>query len=58
MDGTLAHTFMQLPGVESSSPYPGDSPPTMITQWVLNQYFNFPFQLSDVTSVRSESFTP
>jgi penicillin G amidase len=58
MDGTLAHTFMQLPGVESCSPYPGDAQPTMITQWVLNQYFNFPFQLSDVTSVRSEAFTP
>jgi hypothetical protein len=58
MDGTLAHTFMQLPGVESAQAYPGDGQPTMLTQWVQNQYFNFPFQLSDVTSVRSESFSP
>ncbi|HSP18548.1 MAG TPA: penicillin acylase family protein, partial [Myxococcaceae bacterium] len=58
MDGTLAHTFMQLPGVESASAYPGDGQPTMLNQWVQNQYFNFPFQTSDVTSVRSESFSP
>ena len=58
MDGTLAHTFMQLPGVESAQAYPGDGQPTMLNQWVQNQYFNFPFQLSDVTSVSSESFSP
>jgi hypothetical protein len=44
--------------VESASAYPGDGQPTMLNQWVQNQYFNFPFQLSDVTSVRSESFSP
>jgi len=58
MDGTLAHTFMQLPGVESGNAYPGDGQPTMLNQWVQNQYFNFPFQKSDATSVRSESFSP
>ena len=57
MDGDLAHTFMQLPGVESGNAYPGDSQPTMLTQWVLNQYFNFPVQLSEVTS-SGESFSP
>ncbi|HVP62030.1 MAG TPA: penicillin acylase family protein [Myxococcaceae bacterium] len=57
MDGTVAHTFMQLPGVESEAPYPfGKS--TMLTQWVLNQYFNWPHNAADVTSVRSESYSP
>ena len=57
MDGTVDHTFMQLPGVESGGPYPfGKS--TMLTQWVLNQYFNWPHNTADVTSVRSESYSP
>jgi len=57
MDGTVAHTFMQLPGVESGAAYPfGQS--TMLTQWVLNQYFNWPHAAADVTSVRSETYSP
>ncbi len=57
MDGTAANTFMQLPGVESEEAFPTNQP-TMLTQWVLNQYFNFPFQSSEVTSTRSETFSP
>jgi Protein related to penicillin acylase len=57
MDGTVANTFMQLPGVESGGPYPfGKS--TMLTDWVQNKYFNWPFNAADVTSVRIETFSP
>ena len=57
MEGTVANTFMQLPGVESGGPYPfGQS--TMLTDWVQNKYFNWPFQPSEVTSVRSETYSP
>ena len=56
MDGTAANTFMQLPGVESGGPYPGGS--TMLTDWVLNKYFNFPHASAEVTSVRSETYSP
>jgi hypothetical protein len=58
MDGQLAHTFMQLPGVESGNAYPATTQPTMLTQWVQNQYFNFPVNITDVTSVSSETFSP
>ena len=57
MDGTVDHTFMQLPGVESGGPYPFGRQ-TMLTDWVLNQYFNWPHNAADVTSVRSETFSP
>ncbi len=57
MDGKVEHTFEQLPGVESGGPYPFGRE-TMMTDWVLNKYFNWPFQASDVTSVRSETFSP
>ena len=57
MDGAAANTFMQLPGVESGGPYPfGKS--TMLTDWVLNTYFNFPHNSADVTSVRTETYSP
>jgi len=57
MDGTVDHTFMQLPGVESGGPYPfGKS--TMLTDWVQNLYFNWPHNAADVTSVRSETYNP
>jgi penicillin amidase len=57
MDGTVDHTFMQLPGVESGGPYPFGRQ-TMLTDWVLNQYFNWAHNAADVTSVRSETFSP
>ncbi len=57
MDGMAEHTFMQLPGVESEEAFPTNQP-TMLTQWVLNQYFNFPFQSSEVTSTRTETYSP
>ena len=57
LDGTVANTYMQLPGVESGGPYPFGQQ-TMLTDWVTNTYFNFPFQASDVASVRTESYTP
>lgn len=58
MDGTVANTFNQLPGVQNSNaPYPfGQS--TMLTDWVQNKYFNWPFQPADVTAVRTETFNP
>jgi len=57
MDGTVDHTFMQLPGVESGGPYPFGRQ-TMLTDWVLNTYFNWAHNAADVTSVRSETFSP
>ena len=57
MDGALDHTLMQLPGVESGGPYPFGRQ-TMLTDWVLNQYFNWAHNSTDVTSVRSETFSP
>jgi penicillin amidase len=57
MDGTVDHTFMQLPGVQSGNAYPFGQQ-TMLTDWVLNQYFQWPFRPTDVTSVRSETFSP
>ena len=57
MDGTVDHTFNQLPGVENGGPYPfGQS--TMLTDWVQNKYFNWPHNAADVTSVRSETYSP
>jgi len=58
MDGTVANTFNQLPGVQDGNdPYPF-GPPSMLTDWVLNQYFNWPFKPEDVTSVRTETYSP
>ena len=58
MDGDAAHTFNQLPGVQNSNaPYPFGSS-TMLTDWVQNKYFNWPFNPGDVTSVRTETFSP
>jgi penicillin amidase len=58
MDGNVAHTFNQLPGVQNSNdPYPFDQS-TMLTDWVQNKYFNWPFNAADVTSVRTETFSP
>jgi penicillin amidase len=57
MDGTLANTTNQLPGVESGGPWSG-SPSSMLSQWVTNSYFNWPFQQKDVTSLRTETYTP
>ena len=58
MDGTVDHTFNQLPGVEDgNNPFPfGQS--TMLTDWIQNKYFNWPHNASDVTSVRSETYSP
>ena len=57
MDGTVDHTMNQLPGVESGEAYPfGQS--TMLTDWVQNKYFNWPHNAADVTSVRTETFSP
>jgi len=58
MDGTLANTTMQLPGVEHGSFDP--SKPGMLGDWLTNTYFNFPFQKndSDGAAVRNETFTP
>jgi hypothetical protein len=30
----------------------------MLAQWVTNTYFNWPFQQKDVTSLRTETYTP
>ena len=30
----------------------------MLTDWVQNKYFNWPHNAADVTSVRSETFSP
>ncbi|HET9155184.1 MAG TPA: hypothetical protein VFN91_00875, partial [Myxococcaceae bacterium] len=57
IDGTVDHTFMQLPGVENGGAYPFGKP-TMLTDWVQNKYFNWPFNAADVTSVRSETYNP
>ena len=57
MDGTVDHTFMQLPGVQSGGPFPTNQP-TMLTDWIQNKYFNFPFNGADVISVRTETFSP
>ncbi len=57
MDGTVDHTMNQLPGVESGEAYPfGQS--TMLTDWVQNKYFNWPHNQADVTSLRTETFSP
>jgi hypothetical protein len=58
MDGTVAHTFNQLPGVEDgNNPYPfGQS--TMLSDWVQNKYFNWPHNQSDLQTVRSETYSP
>jgi len=57
MDGKKEHTFDQLPGTESDGPYPLGKD-TMLLQWTLNRYFNFPFQPNEVSSVRTEQFGP
>ncbi|HZJ53135.1 MAG TPA: penicillin acylase family protein, partial [Myxococcaceae bacterium] len=57
MGGAVENTFMQLPGVESGGPYPFGRQ-TMLTDWVLNQYFNWAHNATDVTTVRSETFSP
>jgi hypothetical protein len=57
MDGTVANTFMQLPGVESAGPFPSGQS-TMLTDWVLNTYFNWPHNSADVVSVRTETYSP
>ena len=57
MDGTVANTFMQLPGVESGGPFPFGQP-TMLTDWVTNTYFNWPHNAADVVSVRTETYSP
>jgi len=57
MGGAVENTFMQLPGVESGGPYPFGRQ-TMLTDYVLNQYFNWAHNATDVTSVRSETFSP
>ena len=58
MDGNVAHTFNQLPGVQNSNgPYPSGSS-TLLTDWVQNKYFNWPFNAADVTAVRTETFSP
>jgi hypothetical protein len=57
MDGTVANTLMQLPGVESGGPFPFGQP-TMLTDWIVNTYFNWPHNATDVVSVRTETFSP
>ena len=57
MDGTLANTFMQLPGVESAGPFPFGQQ-TMLTDWVVNTYFNWPHNAADVVAVRTETYSP
>jgi penicillin amidase len=57
MDGVPANTTIQLPGVQNGGPFVGNTP-SMLTQWVLNQYFNFPFLPGDVTSQRVENYSP
>ncbi|HEY1906468.1 MAG TPA: penicillin acylase family protein, partial [Myxococcaceae bacterium] len=57
MDGTVANTFMQLPGVESADPFPFGTQ-TMLTDWVVNTYFNWPHNAADVVSVRTETYSP
>jgi len=49
-------TLPIVPG-ESGEAYPfGQS--TMLTDWVQNKYFNWPHNAADVTSVRTETFSP
>lgn len=59
MDGTLANTTNQLPGVENGGPFSG-SPSSMLSQWVTNTYFSWPYQPSDVSAaaLRTETFNP
>jgi acyl-homoserine lactone acylase PvdQ len=57
MDGTLANTTMQLPGLEKDGPFDLRKQ-GMLGQWLNNTYFNFPFQAADVTTVATETFSP
>jgi penicillin amidase len=55
LDGTLANTTMQLPGLEEDGAF-DPRKQGMLGQWLNNVYFNFPFQQSDVTALRTETF--
>jgi penicillin amidase len=57
LDGTLANTTMQLPGLEEDGAF-DPRKQGMLGQWLNNKYFNFPFKQSDVTSLRTETFNP
>ena len=56
MDGTLANTTFQLPGLESGAAFTPNAP-GMLGDWLTNTYFQWPFKPTDVTSVRTETFT-
>jgi len=57
LDGTLANTTFQLPGLEFGGPFT-PSAPGMLGDYLTNTYFQWPFQGADVTSIRTESYTP
>jgi penicillin amidase len=57
MDGALANTTFQLPGLESGAAFT-PATPSMLADWLTNTYFQWPYKTSDVTSVRTEVFQP
>jgi penicillin amidase len=57
MDGTVPNTTFQLPGLESGAPFTPNTP-GMLGDYLTNTYFQWPFQASDVVSIRTESYTP
>jgi len=57
LDGTLANTTFQLPGVEFGGAFTPNTP-GMLGDYLTNTYFQWPFQASDVVSIRTESYTP
>lgn len=57
LDGTLANTTFQLPGLESGAAF-NPNTPGMLGDYLTNTYFQWPFKTSDVTAVATETFTP
>src|SRR5262249_48435398 len=57
MDGALANTTFQLPGLESGAAFTPKTP-GMLGDYLTNTYFQWPWKSSDVTSIRTETFQP